>query len=69
MFWVPFLQDGRSLVPHNCRVFSLWGEMDQWLGWGNLCLCSGGWSGIFSLWIGIKCTVVSFGVSVDLVWL
>ena len=59
----------KVVVPHNCGVFSLWVGMDQWLGWVNFCLCSGGWSWISSLWSGIKYTVVSFGVSVDLVGL
>ena len=30
---------------------------------GTCVLCSGGWSGIFSLWSAMKCPGVSFGVS------
>jgi len=33
-----------------------------------LCLCSGGWSWISSLWSTMKCPEVNFGVSMVLVW-
>ena len=33
------------------------------------CIGSNGWSWISSLWSAIKCPVVSFGVSMGLVWL
>jgi len=33
------------------------------------CICFGGWSCISSLWSAMKCPVVSFGVSMCLVWL
>ena len=36
---------------------------------GSLCLCSGGWNWMSSLWSAVKCPVVSFGVSVGLAWL
>ena len=32
-------------------------------------MCSAGWSWISSLWSAMKCPVVSFGVSMGLVWL
>ena len=28
---------------------------------GSLCLCSGGWNWMSSLWSAVKCPVVSFG--------
>ena len=37
--------------------------------WESLSLCSGGWSWISSLWSAMMCLVVSFGVSMGLVWL
>ena len=37
--------------------------------WGSLHLCSGGWYWISSLWSAMKCPVVSFEVSMCLVWL
>ena len=52
----------KVVVPLNCGVFSMWVGMDQWLGWGNLCLCSGGWSWISSLWSRMKSTVEFWGV-------
>ena len=36
---------------------------------GSLCLCSGGWNWMSSLWSAMKCPVVSFGVSMGLAWL
>ena len=36
---------------------------------GSLCLCSGGWNWMSSLWSAMKCPVVSFGVSMGLTWL
>ena len=38
-------------------------------GLGNLCLCSGAWNRISSLCRAVQCPVVSFGVSMDFVWL
>ena len=38
-------------------------------GWGNLCLCSCGWSYILSFWKAVPCLVVSLGVSGGLVFL
>ena len=43
--------------------------MSRFPGWGNFCLCSGGWSWISSLWSAMKCPVVSFVISMGLVWL
>ena len=50
------------------------GGVDEWLvkgfpGYWSLCLGSGGWSCISSLWSAMKCPVVSFGVSTGLAWL
>ena len=36
-------------------------------GWGDLCLCSCGWSYILSFWRAVPCLVVCLGVSGDLV--
>jgi len=36
---------------------------------GSLCLCSGGWNWMSSLWSAVKCPVVSFGVSMGSAWL
>ena len=41
-----------------------WGwtsDLSRFAGWGNLCLCSGGWSWILSLWSAMKHQVASFG--------
>ena len=43
--------------------------LSRFLSEGRLCLCSGGWSCISSLWGATKCPVVSFVVSMGLVWL
>ena len=43
--------------------------LSRFTGWGSLHQCCGGWSWISSLWSAMKCPVVSFEVSVCLVWL
>ena len=35
----------------------------------NQCQCSGGWSWISPLWSAMKCPVITFEMSVGLVWL
>ena len=44
-------------------------DLSRFPGWGNLCLCSGGWSWISPLWSAMKCPTVSFWVSMGFVWL
>ena len=46
-------------------VSTLW----RFPGWGDCCLCSGGWSLILSSWRAVPYPEVCFGVSVSLVWL
>ena len=43
--------------------------LSRFPGWGNLCWCSGGWSWISSPWSTMKSLVLSFVVSMGLVWL
>ena len=43
--------------------------MSRFPGWESLCLCSGGWNWIFSLWSEVKCPVVHFWVFMGLAWL
>ena len=73
MFGVPFLQAGRSLflliVDSAPCGWSWTSDLSRFPGWGNLCLCSGGWSWISPLWSTIKCPVVGFWVSLGFVWL
>ena len=64
------------VVPLFFGGSSLQVGLDMWLvkvSWleklASVYLCSGGWSWIFSLWSAMKCPVVSFEVSVGLVWL
>ena len=57
----------------------LWFLPPQWMGLdhclvkvsllANLCLCSGRWSWIFSLWRAVPCTVMLFGLSTGFMWL
>ena len=61
------------VVPLYCGGSSLWVGLDGWLvkvSWlGSLCWCSGEWSWISSLWSVMKCPVMSFEMSMGLVWL
>ena len=43
--------------------------LSRFPGYGSLRQCSGGWSWISSLWSAMRCSVVSFEVSMGLVWL
>ena len=43
--------------------------LSKFPGKGSLPWCSGGWNWVSSLWSAMKCPVVSFEVSVGLVWL
>ena len=54
MFGVSFLHAGSGvMVPFNCGVFPLMGELEtvtcEGFFVGSTCLCSGGWSCILSL--------------------
>ena len=42
------------------------GGLSRFPGYGSLCLCSGGWSWISSLWSSMKCPVMSYEMSVGL---
>ena len=47
-----------------------WVHILWWFpGCGDLCLCSGWWSWISSLWRAVQCIIVGFGVSMNSVWL
>ena len=46
-----------------------WGSisgLSRFPGWGSLCRCSGGWSWISSLWSAMKCSIMSYEMSVGL---
>ena len=62
---VPFLQAGTSwflLIVESAPCGWGWTSgLSQFLGCGNLCLCSAGWSWILSLWSAMKHSVASFG--------
>ena len=45
------------------------GGLSRFPGERSLCLCSGGWSCISSLWSAVKCPVVSSEMFMGLVWL
>ena len=70
MLGVPFLQTGSSwflLIVESAPCGWGWTNgLSRFPGWGSLCLCSGEWNWISSLWSAIKCPVVSFGLSMGL---
>ena len=62
-----------KVIVLGCRVCPYgWGWLGVlWCfpGWGSLCLCSGWWSWISSVWRAVACPVVGLGVSVGFVCL
>ena len=73
VFGVAFPYSGSLWSSLYCGVSSLWVGLFRWLvkvSWlGKPVWCSGGWIWISSLWSGMNCPVVSFELSVGLVWL
>ena len=74
MFGVSILQFGRSyflLIGESAPVGGVESvPCEGFLVGGNyVCLCSGGWSWILSLWKAVPFPIVCFGVSMGLVWL
>ena len=73
VFGVSSLQAGRSWSLLTVEASPCgWGwtsGLSRFPGWGSLCLSSGSWSLSSSLWSAMKCPVVSFVVSMGLVWL
>ena len=53
-------------APHGWAWIS---GLSRFPGCGSLCLCSGGWRWILSLWSTMRCPVMNLGVSMGLVWL
>ena len=73
VFGVPFLQAVSSWLPLIVESAPCgWGctsGLSGFSGWGSLCLCSGGWSWMYSLWSAVMYQVVSFGMSIGFAWL
>jgi len=69
VFGVPFLKAGSSwfliIVESDPYGWVLTNGLSRFAGWGRLCLFYGEWN--YSLWSTMKCPVVSFGMSMDLV--
>ena len=65
--WIYKKKKVLKVIVLGCGVCShRWGWISVLLyfpGWGCLCLCSGWWSWISSLWRVVRCPIVGFGVS------
>ena len=70
MFGVVFVYSGSLLISLYCGISSLWVGLYQWLvkvSWlRKLVSVFGGLSWISSLWSAMKCTVMSYEMSVVL---